>query len=148
MISPERLRRFAHCATAPEDLLKEVAKLSQERAFREGEQIFEEGNTATHLMFLETGEVNITYRLGDDREIIVDTLVAGDTLCWSALLEPHKLTGSGVGNKEGVLIAIKGQGLRRLCQENPVYGYMFVEEIAKTLRSRLAATRIQLAASM
>lgn len=146
MISPERLRRFPHCAQAPDEMLKKVAMISEGRDFDEGEELFAEGNPADHLMFLEDGEVNILYRLGDHTEVVVDTLVAGDTLAWSALLQPYTLTATGVGRVAGSLVAVQAKELRALCVENPRYAYQLMTEVARTLRSRLDATRVQLAA--
>ena len=77
----------------------------------------------------------------------MDTLVEGDTMAWSALLEPHRLTGTGVAQADGSLLQIEAEGMRRICQENPAYGLVMMTEIAKTLRDRLTATRIQLAAA-
>ena len=47
----------------------------------------------------------------------------------------------------GRLVEIDGEGLRRLCQDNPEYGLTMMTEVAKTLRARLEATRVQLAAA-
>jgi len=146
MISPERLRRYPHCAGAPDDLLKAVAMLAHERHFKAGERLFEEGATATKLMFLDAGEVDIVYRLGDDRDVTVDTLVEGDLVAWSALLEPYRLTATGVARNDGVVIELEAEGVRKICQENPVYGFHMMTQVAKTLRDRLNATRVQLAA--
>jgi len=146
MISPERLRRYPHCAGAPDDLLRKVAMLADEVSFTEGEHLFDEGNPATHLMFLDKGKVDIVYTLGDDRQVAVDTLIEGDTMAWSALLEPHRLTGTGLARSSGIVLRIDGEGLRRICQENPAYGLVMMTEVAKTLRDRLSATRVQLAA--
>jgi CRP-like cAMP-binding protein len=146
MISPERLRRYPHCAGAPDDLLKSVAMLARERPFKAGERLFEEGATATKLMFLDSGEVDIVYRLGDDREVAVETLVAGDLMAWSALLEPYRLTATGVARNDGVAIEIDAEELRKICQGNPSHGFVMMTQVAKTLRDRLAATRVQLAA--
>jgi len=44
------------------------------------------------------------------------------------------------------VLRIDGEGLRRICQENPAYGLVMMTEVAKTLRDRLSATRVQLAA--
>jgi|Deesub1362A_J573_1020465.scaffolds.fasta_scaffold18629_2 CRP/FNR family transcriptional regulator len=146
MISPERLRHFAHFSGMPGNLLQKVAMITSERSYSAGESLFVEGNPATHLMLLESGEVNITYRLGDDREVVVDTLVAGETMCWSALFPPHTLTGSGVGNKEGKVLMIEAEPLRALLREYPEHGLNLLIEVGKVLRGRLGATRVQLAA--
>jgi len=146
MISPERLRRYPHCAGAPDDLLKAVAMLAHERHFKAGERLFEEGATATKLMFLDAGEVDIVYRLGDDRDVTVDTLVEGDLAAWSALLEPYRLTATGVARTDGVVIEVEAVGLRQICQANPSHGFLMMSQVAMALRDRLNATRIQLAA--
>jgi CRP/FNR family cyclic AMP-dependent transcriptional regulator len=146
MISPERLRRYPHCAGAPDDLLKSVAMLARERPFEAGERLFEEGATANKLMFLDSGEVDIVYRLGDDREVTVDTLVEGDLMAWSALLEPYRLTASGVGRRDGVVIEIDAEELRKICHATPSHGFIMMTQVAKALRDRLSATRVQLAA--
>ncbi|OGT24975.1 MAG: hypothetical protein A2Z17_00650 [Gammaproteobacteria bacterium RBG_16_66_13] len=57
------------------------------------------------------------------------------------------LTAFGVARTDGVCIAIQGEGLRKLCVENPAYGYVMMTQVARTLRDRLTATRIQLAAA-
>jgi len=147
MISPERLRRFAHCAGASDELLKQVAMLASERPFDAGEHIFEEGTPARKLLMLESGSVDIVHTLGSGKAVVVDTLVAGDLMAWSALLEPHVLTATGVGRTAGRLVEIEGEGMRRLCKENPEYGLTMMTEVAKTLRARLEATRVQLAAA-
>lgn len=146
MISPERLRRYPHCANTPDDLLREVAMLAQERMFVADERLFEEGNPANYFMFLEEGEIDIVYRLADDREVVVDSLVAGDSLGWSSLLDPYTYSTSGIARQDGVLIEIDGRGLQKLCDDKPAYGYQLLTHVARTLRSRLLASLVQLAA--
>jgi len=147
MISPERLRRFAYCAGASDELLKQVAMLASERPFDAGEHLFEEGTSARKLLLLESGSVDIVHTLGSGKAVVVDTLVGGDLMAWSALLEPHMLTATGVGRTAGRLVEINGQALLGLCKENPEYGLTMMTEVAKTLRARLEATRVQLAAA-
>jgi len=148
MISPERLRRFPHSAGAAYGLLQNLAVHSDGRDFRAGDVLFSEGDRATHLLFLEEGEVDIMFRLGDDRQVVVDTLVAGDTLSWSALIEPHLLSASAVARTDGTLIQVEAEALRRMCVEQPAVGAQVMSEIAKVIRSRLIATRVQLAAAL
>lgn len=146
MISPEVLRRYPNFTGLSGDRLSKIATISRIRNFAEGQELFREGNTATHMMFLVSGEVHVVYQLGDGSQVVVDTLVAGDPLAWSALLEPHRLTASGVAWKSGSLIEIEAEGLRCMCKENTDFGYVMMKEVAKTLRSRLSAMRVQAAA--
>jgi CRP/FNR family transcriptional regulator len=148
MISVEVFKYYRHFAGVNNQHLKDIAMISHEKTFEKGDRLFKEGNTATHLMFLRSGEIDVVYLLGDGREVIADTLVSGDTLAWSAVLTPHRLTASGIGNKDGSLILIEAEGLRNMCDENTDFGYSLMREIAGTLRSRLSAMRVQAAASV
>ena len=148
MISTQELRRYPNFAGFTEKQLTQIAMIARKRTFEVGERLFEEGSTATHFMLLKEGRINIVYRIGDGSDVIADTLTAGDPLAWSALLEPHKLTASGVAIKGGTLIEIDAGGLRRICEENSDLGYTIMKEIAKTLRTRLSAMRVKAASNV
>lgn len=148
MLSSQVLRRYRFFQGLREGNLQDIASFSRIRNFEAGEELFKEGNTATHLMVLMLGEVHIVYQLGDGAEVIADTLVAGDPLAWSALLEPHTLTASGLASKAGSLVEIEGERLRQMCWDHPEFGHIMMKEVAKTLRTRLSAMRVQVAASL
>jgi CRP-like cAMP-binding protein len=148
MVSPEALRRFPNFAGVPEERLKQIAAISHEKAFKAGERVFTEGNLATHFMLLKSGEIHVVYLLGNGDKVIADTLVTGDPMAWSSLLPPHRLTASGEASKDGTLISIEAESLRRLCEEDKEFGFVMMREIGKTLRSRLSAMRVQAAASL
>ena len=158
MISPELLRRYPIFAGVSEPCLKEVASISDEKAFKAGEEIFEEsgafkatsriyekGKEATHLMILVEGEVDITFTLAESKKVIVGSLVDGDLMAISALIPPYHLTASGVAKSNGKLIQIKAKELRQICDENPELGYRLMQSVAKSLSNRLQDTRVELA---
>lgn len=147
LISPESLRYFPHFAGLDNEYLRQIAVISNQVKFETGDVLYVEEGLATHFCLLISGTVDIVYRLGDNRTVVADTLIAGDTFGWSALLEPHKLTATSVGSKPGEYIRIEGKGLRRICDENPACGYRVAMELGKLLRDRLSALRIQLAAA-
>jgi hypothetical protein len=43
------------------------------------------------------------------------------------------------------LIEIDAEELRRMCKDNKDVGYVMMKEVAKTLRNRLSAMRVQAA---
>jgi CRP/FNR family cyclic AMP-dependent transcriptional regulator len=158
MISPEVLRRYPHFAGITDACLGEVAKISEEREFRAGEQIFKEsgaflatsriyekGEEATHLMLLTKGKVDIALTLGTGEKVVVGTLVSGDLMALSALIPPYHLSATGVAKEDGKLIQIEAEPLRRLCDENPELGYRLMLSVAKGIMTRLQATRVELA---
>ncbi|MGB9689452.1 Crp/Fnr family transcriptional regulator [Thermogutta sp.] len=147
MVSPEMLRRYPYFAKISEESLKEIAMMAEERSYPAGLQLFNEGDPADYLNIIVEGEVQIQYQLGNAEKRTVDTLVAGDILVWSALIEPYRTTAIGTTSKPTKVIAIKAKPLRELCDRDPMVGYQLTREIAKLLAHRLERARVQLAAT-
>ena len=145
MISPETLRRYPYFGGIGEESLKLVAMLADEVTVPADTRVFNEGDPANYLYLIVRGEVNIQYLLGNDELRTVDTLVGGDLLVWSAMIEPYKTTAVGTTTKETHLVRISAPKLRELCDEDPLLGYRLTIQIAKLLSHRLEGARIQLA---
>lgn len=148
MVSLQVLQRLPHFAAISEDYLDHISNISSLRDFDKGEELFREGDSASHLMILLIGEIDIVYELGNGQKVVADTLAAGDELAWSSLLEPYYLTASGIAHKDGTLLQIEATELRRMCQENTDFGYLMFKQVAMTLRDRLSAIRVQVAAGL
>ena len=148
MMQSKELRRYRYFAGFPHSLLEQIAWISSIRPFKAGDRLIEEGAVASHLIIVKSGQVDIIYRLGDGREVTAESAVSGDVIAWSALLEPFQLTASGVGSKDGELIAIEATRLREMCEQDSWLGYQLMTEIARALRDRLTGIRVQLAATM
>lgn len=145
MVSPEMLRRYPFFAPISEESLKQVAMLAEEKRVPAGKTMFYEHDPADHLYVIVKGEVNISYTLGSGEQRVVDTLVDGDLLVWSALVEPYRTTGIGTTSKDTHLIAIEAAGLRKLCAADPELGYRLMSQVVKLLAHRLVGARVQLA---
>jgi CRP/FNR family cyclic AMP-dependent transcriptional regulator len=146
MISPQEFRRYRYFASVSGEMLHAIATCSSLRQFKAGERLFEEGALASHLMVVKSGQVDLIYRLGDNREVVAESAISGDVIAWSAVLAPYKLTASAVGSKDGELIEIEGKQLREICDADLSLGYQLMTEIAKGLRDRLTGLRVQIAA--
>jgi CRP/FNR family transcriptional regulator, cyclic AMP receptor protein len=146
MVSPELLRRYPYFAAIAEPSLKEIAMMAEEVSVRPGTRMFSEGDPANSLYLITKGEVNIQYTLGSGELRTVDTLVDGDLLVWSALIEPYKTTAIGTATKETHLVKISATCLRDLCDRDPEVGYRLAIQVAKLLAHRLESARVQLAA--
>lgn len=158
MISPEILRRYPHFAGVPEPCLRAIAELSEEKSFNAGERIFEAsgvlgeggdieyaGEEAASVMLLTEGGADIAYRLAPEGgEVVVGTAVPGDLMAMCALIPPFRLAASVIAKRDGRLIAIKANGLRRLMEEEPALGYNLMAHVAKALMNRLGDARLQL----
>jgi len=146
MISPELLRRYPYFGGVSEESLKRVAMIADEVTVPAGKRMFNTGDPATHLYIIVKGEVNIQYELGNGERRTVDTLVDGDLLVWSAIVEPYKATAEGTTPKPTHLIGISAPQLRQLCDQDPLLGYRLSAQVAKLLAHRLEGARVQLAA--
>ena len=114
MISPEVLRRYPYFASIDDESLKAVAMIAEEKCVSAGADMFSEGDPAETLNIIVKGQVNIQYLLGNGELRTVDTLVDGDILGWSALVEPYKYTAIGTAAKQTQFVAIQSKKLRDL----------------------------------
>jgi CRP/FNR family transcriptional regulator, cyclic AMP receptor protein len=145
MISPEVLRRYPYFGCIDDETIKQLAMIATERCVPAGTIMFREGDPADHLSIILDGEVNIQYELGSGELRTVDTLVDGDLLCWSALIEPYKVTAMGTTTKDTQLVSIDAAKLRAFCDNDTRLGYCLVKHVAKLLAHRLEGARVQLA---
>jgi CRP-like cAMP-binding protein len=146
MISPEILRRYPYFATVRDESLKEIAMMAEEVTVPAGQRMFAEGDPANSLYIITRGAVDIQYLLGNGEFRTVDTLVDGDLLVWSSLIEPYRTTGFGTAAKSTQLVKISAGKLRDLAERDPQVGYRLLVQVAKLLGHRLEGARVQLAA--
>ena len=121
--------------------------ITEEQRIRAGTELFREGDPAKYFSIILAGEVSIQYLLGNDELRTVDTLVPGDLLGWSALIEPYRYTAIGTTTKDTELARIDGAKIRDLCDKDPLLGYRLTTQVARLLGHRLEGARIQLAAA-
>lgn len=146
MVSPEVLRRFKYFTGVGEQSLKQVAMLCEERTAKSGDVLFREDEDATHLCIVAEGEIEIRYILGDGSHQTVDTLVGGDLMVWSSLIEPHRTHSMGVATTDVKLVAIDAPKLRALLKTDTVLGYHLMSGVARAMADRLHGARLQIAA--
>ena len=145
MISPEVLRGYPYFAGISGESLQKIALMAQKQEISAGTRMFGENEPAKYLYLILEGEASIQYELGTGELRTVDTLVPGDLLVWSALVEPHRTTGVGIATRETQLVAIDACKLRALCEQVPELGVRLMTQVAKLLANRLEGARVQLA---
>ncbi len=146
MVSVEILRVFPYFAGVGAESLKAVAAIAEEHQLRPGEPLFKEGDPARALFILRAGQVDIVYQQNIDQGRVVDTVVAGDLIGWSALVEPYRCTATAIPREAGRAVRIDGPAIRQLCERDHTLGYHLLKELAATLAHRLQGALVQLAA--
>ena len=153
MISPELLRRYPFFGPFNDAQLKEIAMLADEISVKEGEEIFEECNSADNLYLLLAGNVDLYYKSEEEyhpkasKEFSVGEINAGEIFAVSSLINPYVLNATARAAKPCKLVKFDAVGLRDLFEKDPKMGYIAMHQVTKSIMERLAYTRVQLAAA-
>ncbi len=147
MVSTEILRSLSCFGGVSPESLKALAAIAEERDFKAGQTLWQEGDPVRFLLIVRHGEIDVTYRLQSGKQCVVDTVVGGELTGWSAVVEPYRHTATCVARTDGRSLCLEAAALRALCEKDHGLGYNLLKQVARTLSSRLAGARMQLAAA-
>ena len=147
MVPVEVLRKYLDAADVSDETIEAVAELSNEKTYEADDIIFREDQTSEHLYIVTSGRVDVQYLLASGKRQTVDNLEPGDFLVWSAVVNPHTTDAIAICRAKSTLVAIEAEGLRELCEKDPLFGYRLVSQLARVIRRRLQAARRQIADS-
>jgi len=107
--------------------------------------IFEQGDPASYMYLLISGEIAIRYKPYDGPPITLTRLRAGDVFGWSAVVGSKQYTSSIVSETEVRAIRIHGRDLVALVENYPQTGEVIVDRLAQMVSSRWknAYTQVQ-----
>lgn len=145
MVSPEVLRRHSLFAGVEPSLFKDLAMIADEVVLQAGDWLFKEGDEAEALYLLESGKVDLKINLDEagTRHADLNTLIEGDVIGWSALVEPYEYTLGAVVVADAKAIRLDGLSLRRMMASNSEMGYAIMTRLAAALGERLTNLRVQ-----
>jgi CRP/FNR family cyclic AMP-dependent transcriptional regulator len=118
----------------------ELAALATERGAAAGEILFRLGEEADTFYVIRRGRVDLTFPLivmGEARETRFQSLEAGRTLAWSALVPPHRLTMSARATTEVEVLSFDRERVRTLFQRQPAIGHVVMSNLAHVVATRL-----------
>lgn len=114
------------------------------RSYLAGEQIFAENDNAYSVILLLDGRVGIQMDIGNGRRLMVSTVEPGEITAWSGLVPPYQFTASGRAVENCEVAIFRSEDLNRLFDENPRFGYQFMQRIACVAAERLRDAHLQL----
>lgn len=141
----EALHQYLDADGVREETIRAVAEVSHVRNYEAGEILYREDEASDHLGIVTSGQVDVQYLLPSGKRQTVDTLKAGDFLLWSAIVKPHATSSIGVCRAKAELVAIEASSLRVLCEQDAHFGYRLMGQMARVIRRRLQAARLQIA---
>lgn len=114
------------------------------RSYEVGDIIFKEYDEAYSVILLLKGRVGLLMEVGNSRELMVGQVHAGEITAWSGLVPPYAFTATGRAIEDCDVAIFKSEDLRRLFDENPRFGHVFMQQIACSIAGRLRDTHLQL----
>lgn len=107
------------------------------RTYREGEQVFVEGDIGRALFILESGTIELTRRAPGGREETLYTLKPGDFFGEMALLESLPRSATATATERSHLHLLYRTKLEALLHAEPRIGVEIMGHLARLLSARL-----------
>ena len=124
------------------DLLAKIARLQQVNA---GEEVFREGDRDGFLYIVLEGQVALDTYVPSRGMIRTFTAEPLDIFGWSSLTPVvRQRLSSAQAVLTSRLIAIDGESLKLLCEEDHDIGFIIMRRLANIVASRLLSTRLAL----
>lgn len=114
--------------------------IAHARTVPAGEYVFRLGEDAGALFIVRAGSIELTLPLkmtGDDRDVTVEEAGEGDTIAWSALIEPHRFTMSARAGTDVELLAFARRDLQTMLAALPDAGVRIMTNLARVIGRRL-----------
>lgn len=123
--------------------LEKIAQISEVRSYREDEKVHEESKQANELYVLINGQIELQVQLTTHNERITVGVINRSNQCfgWSGVISPHYYTAAAICRQDSDVIAIDGQKLLSILEDEPAAGFMVMKGIAQIISSRLRNCR-------
>lgn len=134
---------FAHLS---EPELDKIATAVSIKEYDAGVSLILEGEKADELLIIDEGKIALQMSVPKSesqasRRLTIDIAGPGELIGWSALVEPHVYSFTGLCLQKVRALSIRGTELRWLMQDNPKMGYEILQGVIKLVASRLDETR-------
>jgi CRP-like cAMP-binding protein len=126
-----------------------IANQAVVQAYAKNDYVFVQDSIADQLYLLIDGRIGFVYRdAGNDRSVFLRAIEgAGDSIGWSALVDPRRYRITAQALEPAHVVAIPGNSLQKLCNQQPQVGVRIMQRVLQIIRSRLRFTRVRLVAS-
>ena len=134
----------------PDDQISAVAEICNEKTYAKGELIFDEGEKADNLYILMEGRVSIRMRLTSKPQSITVSILndSPQSFGWSGVVAPYFYTAFALCEDDCRLLALPGQKLIEILQQESVSGFEVMLRISEVISSRLRNSRMVLLKSL
>jgi len=147
MVSGGALKEFTIMKDFSDEQLSKLAALATEEKYTAGTQMYQKGDIARSLFLVQKGKIVLFMEsyLGPHKppmQVTVDMITKGESMGWSAVVEPYLYTLGALCIDDSEMIALDAARLRQLMEEDSIIGFKIMRAVAKVISSRLTHTRI------
>ena len=129
--------------------LEAIAELGEQRNYKAGEVVFNEGSKGEELYIVRRGKVRIELALGQATDsAAVHKVTEGKLFGELALVDKGQRSATAECEGDCELIVLDCDRLYSLFEKNSHIGYTIVRNIATVLARRIRKTNLQLVASI
>jgi CRP-like cAMP-binding protein len=149
MVTANDLKEFKFFKDFTDDQLAKLAAMAVMESYEAGTQMYKKGDPARSLFMCLEGKVVMVMDnyMGPHRtplQITVDIVTKGESMGWSAVVEPYLYTLGALCIDNCRLIALDAAKLRAIMDDDCELGFMVMRATAKVIAGRLTHTRILL----
>lgn len=138
MVSNEDLKKIIMLSYLKDEMLEKLIPLVDTLNFEVREGVFREGEKADRFYMLKRGKVLLEKRMSDKITVSVGSVKQGHVFGWSAIFDDDAYyTSDAVCAESCEVLSIKNRKLRKILDNDPQMGYIFIQRILRTLKSRL-----------
>lgn len=101
-----------------------------------GTAIFQQGDRAENLYLVARGEVTIRYKPVDGPVMTVTRVQPGGVFGWSAAVGNLTYTSGAICSLDSEILRVRGEELRRLCEQNPHIGNVLLDRLSLVVAER------------
>ena len=147
MLSITLLKEFSFFKDFSNEQLKKMASLAKEETYQAGTQLYTNGDEARSLYLLKEGKVALFMDnyMGPGKppmQVTIDMITKGESMGWSAVVEPYIYTLGARCLEDTRLIAFDSIKLRKKMDADCDLGFKIMQSTAKVIATRLTHTRI------
>ena len=140
MVSPELIRRYKYFSSISLEQLNMLASIAEEVEFEAGHYFHHEGDDIRKVYIVVEGDISLITSLPQqDKEVVINTMGAGDVFGWTSLLPPYTAGSGAKSASKCKLIEFESAKLREKFEGDYEFGYLMMMKIAQIIRERLDA---------
>ena len=143
MTTASVLSQFGLFQDLPQQLLEEIAVISDEVEMKQGDFVFREGEKADKLHFLLNGSVALRVKLTSRPESLTVSFVSTpyQSFGWSGIVAPNHYTSSAECDEDSKLLITPAHPFIKLLEKYPEAGFKVMQRIAEIIADRLRNSR-------